>query len=350
MVHTIISTVGTSLIANLQNVEGVLGEGVRRGDWARMGAELTRHPPEDRVWGAEINSLHEMLSQPSFTAVRRLDFCVSDTEQGRNLGTLLTAYYRNFEVRVHRIADLRDDNPDRFRVHGLRNLARTLGSLVRAAGDASFVALNCTGGYKAQIAIGLLVGQALGLDVYYKHERFSKVIAFPPMPISFDYSLLARNAALLKSLEDEDQPLEQVEPALRTLLEEVKVDGRTLWALAPIGQIYLEAYRRHFPPEKNLPPDALEKKPPHIAKHHYPSGFEEYVERVWSQAPYVVTCRSDSYAGQAAIERRGFSLRHDAIVGHFRDSDFGARFIVLTTAETEPQRWAAVDDLNRRFC
>lgn len=350
MVHTIISTVGTSLVSNLQSAKGTLAEYFRVRDWPRVVGELTRCSPEDRVCGAEINSLHQMRSQDAFAGVRRLEFCVSDTEDGRDLGNLLKAYYSELEVRVHCIEDLRDDDPERFRVHGLRNLARRLGRLVRDAGDPRFVALNCTGGYKAQIAIGLLVGQALGLDVYYKHERFSKVIAFPPMPITFDYALLARNAGLLKALEDGEVAEGEVEPGLRTLLEEVEVEGRTLWALAPIGQICLEAYRRHFPPEKHLPPAAAEKKPIHLAKHHYPSGFKEFVERVWSNMPYVVTCRSESYAGQTAIARRGFSLKQGSIVGEFKERDFGARFVVVTTAETDPQRWAAVDDLNRRFC
>ncbi|MGI5862875.1 MAG: putative CRISPR-associated protein [Myxococcales bacterium] len=73
-------------------------------------------------------------------------------------------------------------------VHGLRNLVRAIGKIARDAGGPEWVAINATGGYKAQIAVAVLIGQALGSPVFYKHERFeSEVIAFPPMPVSFDY-------------------------------------------------------------------------------------------------------------------------------------------------------------------
>ena len=33
----------------------------------------------------------------------------------------------------------------------------------------------------------MLIGQALGVPVYYKHELFDEIIAFPPMPVAFDF-------------------------------------------------------------------------------------------------------------------------------------------------------------------
>jgi len=37
------------------------------------------------------------------------------------------------------------------------------------------VAINATGGYKAQIATTALIGIALDIAVYYKHERFNEM-------------------------------------------------------------------------------------------------------------------------------------------------------------------------------
>lgn len=49
------------------------------------------------------------------------------------------------------------------------------------------VFIDATGGYKAQIAIAVMFGQALGVDVIYKHESFGNIIDFPPMPVSLDF-------------------------------------------------------------------------------------------------------------------------------------------------------------------
>ena len=63
------------------------------------------------------------------------------------------------------------------------------------------MAIDTTGGYKAQIAVAVVLGQALGIPVFYKHEKFSETIAFPPLPISLDYSLLGPHADLLNLFE-----------------------------------------------------------------------------------------------------------------------------------------------------
>lgn len=360
MIQAVISTVGTSLIGNLKNNKDHrdLLELLNCGDYAILGKELRKISPSDRVCGAEINSLHQLLKREVFAQVGRLDFCVSDTPEGVGLGDVLKSYYGdNFRVVVHQIEDLSGVNPERFRIYGLRNLARTLGRLVRDAGSPSYAALNCTGGYKAQVAIATLIGQALGSEVFYKHEQFTSIIAFPAMPISFDYSIFGRHADILLPLERGEQ-LEAAEAdvpvELRPLLEELEIDGQFLWALAPIGQIYLEGYRRTYPWEKNLPPDASadsRKSPTFGDDHHYPSSFKSYIERVWRQTPYITTAHSLSYSGQSGIQKRGFKVvpGHEYIVADYKKADFGSRMALYTTAENEGHRLAAVEDLNSRF-
>ncbi len=89
---------------------------------------------------------------------------------------------RNVEFKA--VEQLQDQRPKDFKVHGLRNLVRAIGSYIQRFGGADQIAIDATGGYKAQIAIALLIGQALNIPVYYKHERFPEIIDFPPMPIS----------------------------------------------------------------------------------------------------------------------------------------------------------------------
>ena len=108
-------------------------------------------------------------------------------------------------MNIHRVEGLRDDAPDKFRTQGLRNLAKLFGEQVREARKENrSCAINATGGYKAQIAIAVLMGQALDIPVYYKHERFDAIIPFPPMPVALDFSLWERASGMFTVLAKSD--------------------------------------------------------------------------------------------------------------------------------------------------
>src|SRR5437773_1205753 len=82
------------------------------------------------------------------------------------------------------------------RTRALRTPARRICAVVRER-SAAACALNATGGYKAQIAVAVLLGQALGVPVYYKHELFSEIIAFPPLPVALDFEVWMRASGML---------------------------------------------------------------------------------------------------------------------------------------------------------
>ena len=46
--------------------------------------------------------------------------------------------------------------------------------------ESEFCGINATGGYKAQIAIAVTIGQAARVPVYDKHELFNDITSFPP--------------------------------------------------------------------------------------------------------------------------------------------------------------------------
>lgn len=97
-----------------------------------------------------------------------------------------------------------------------------------------------------------------------------------------------------------EAPEEEVEP-IRALLGEAQVDGKHLWELAPIGQIFLEGFRQRYPLEKTLPaavPETERKAPTFGNDHHLPRGFELYVNEIWQATPYIATCRATSYVGK----------------------------------------------------
>ena len=216
----------------------------RTKQWNALARELLKVDPAERICGAEINSIEEARKK-MLTGLESIFFLVSDTPDGRNTGMVLKEYFtqrsdlalRNVESSV--VESLQDERPKDFKVHGLRNLVRRAGECIQRSGGPEKVLIDATGGYKAQIAIAVLVGQALNIPVTYKHERFSEIIDFPPLPISFDYRILGRNAELLTDFE-RGQALSSSEAGsldekLRVLLTEVSEDGESLYELSPIG-------------------------------------------------------------------------------------------------------------------
>ena len=345
--NTLVSTVGTSLLGNLNAMS------LQDAEPAAVAEALRRLAPTDRPCGAEINSIADMRERGLVAADARLHFCVSDTPDGRRVGAILAAYYCG-DCAVHTIEGLRDDDTRSFKTVGLRNLARKLGELVRQAGGAQLVAINATGGFKAQIAVAVLIGQALGVAVHYKFERFPEIIQFPPMPVSFDFELLGRFADDLCAFEDGEvveRSEEAIDPALRVLLDEVpNEDGRQIWSLAPIGQIFLEGFRLRYPAAKNLPPNAGAPAEVRLRDDHFPDGFREYLERICRDNPFVAGCHSLPYDKQRGIRDRSFRVRDGEIVAEYVDrSGFGARASLLTTAKRPVELAVAAQYLNERY-
>lgn len=371
--NTLICTVGTSLFeSNLKNLSENTPDApsnwrdIRRfydeQNWEALAVEMLKVPPTARLCGAEINTVEE-ARRKSWLSLENLIFLVSDTLNGENTGKFLQYYFsrrndlqlRNLEYQV--IKELQDKNPTNFKIHGLRNLVRKIGEYIQRFGGPDKVAIDATGGYKAQIAIAVIVGQSLNIPVFYKHERFSEIIDFPPLPISFDYEVLARNADLLTDFErgkilTQDE-IDNVDDKLRVLLEEVLVDDQYIYELSPIGQIYLTAFRIRHPKPINLVPSS-NRKEPSFRDDHYPRGFKEFVRKVWRENFWIVTANSLPYDKQKSIKGISFYVQIDGdqrrLIGTFQDkNNFGARFwLHLTDESLAALTWAA-DQLNQRY-
>jgi hypothetical protein len=221
-------------------------------------------------------------------------------------------------------------------------------------------AINATGGYKAQIAIGVLLGQALGVPVYYKHERFSEIIAFPPMPIALDYEVWMRSSGLLHFLEQDgglapaaefaDEWDERFEP----LVERESVDGTEYLALSATGQIFHETFRQRFRSDRDqvLSPAAMpgRKARPviksdegHLRK--YQNELERFMGQIIEEIPQVICCTT-RYFNPDLPQRTRFIETRGEIEGIFSNGTYSVKFRVDSTAETAGQRAALVAALN----
>ncbi|MEW6280031.1 MAG: putative CRISPR-associated protein [Candidatus Eremiobacterota bacterium] len=337
-VTTLLSTVGTSLL--------------QKGE---SGANLAALDPHDRDCGAEINSIAELMDRGEIAPDCRLAFFHSATGDGERVASILQSYYGGSRVSLHRVEGLQDEDPRRFRSEGLRNLVREMCRVMRQYGPSS-CGINATGGYKAQIAVAVLLGQALQVEVYYKHEKFSEIIAFPPLPVSLDQNLwldwswlfFALNTA--SAVEQEHLGVERLDARLEALVEVEEVEGEKLLALSPAGQVFHEAFVQRFP-DRALPPEASKKRAPRVDRDHAWRGadrsLDAFLERV-VDVPYVVTCRSHSFNPRLPLKTT-FRLTRGQVEGIHGEDNWSARFWVDTTAVSGEQRLAAVADLNRRL-
>ncbi|HXG11847.1 MAG TPA: putative CRISPR-associated protein [Gemmataceae bacterium] len=367
----LICTVGTSLFR--PNLEGLkkdlaeakirdelipLAQAYQQHDWSAVAGELARLPPNERLCGAEINSIASMIDKKYISPDCGLFFLHSDTDDGRSIAAILRSYYKakgHAPVETIEVPDLQDQDPKRFRTKGLRNLARKICGVIRER-SAVACAINATGGYKAQIAIGVLLGQAIGVPVFYKHELFSEIIAFPPMPVALDFEVWMRASGMLYDLERTSEMVpaasyaDEWDEKYESLVERVEIDGQDYLELSPTGQIFHETFRERFRTVRDqvLPPPALHKRPPRLENAGW-SGkhpeVERFMAKVTNEVPQVVHCATFYYSPDLA-ERTRFRRGRDGIEGIYSDGRFTVKFRVETTAQTPGQQAAVVAALN----
>jgi putative CRISPR-associated protein (TIGR02619 family) len=356
--HTLLCTVGTSLLGHAKNsaAPDQMKQALTSKNKQAILEQLRLLEGSDRLCGAEINTVTELQNSGRYV-LQKIVFLVSDSEEGALSGQILEEYFsthRNFSgtaIKHEVISGLQDGDPKRFKTKGLPNLVRKIGDHIQMAGGPEFVAIDATGGYKAQIAIAVLVGQALDLPVFYKHERFDSIIDFPPMPISLDFSVLAENAHLLAALEREgtltSDEISGICPKLRVFLNEEPCDGKVLYELNAVGQIYLTAFRQRVPRHVKLDPARNRKSPTFGNGHHCPPGFKEFVNKVWNQNHWIETIHTIPFDPSA--KKIGFAVKpldgKRALIGWFEHS----RFRVIIADESLDALALAADNLNRDY-
>ncbi|MEJ5273972.1 MAG: putative CRISPR-associated protein [Spirochaetota bacterium] len=384
MRNTLICTVGTSLFeSNLRKIDdesieklkilGNIKEAFENQNWALLAKHMQIIDPKDRICGAEINTIEEARKKNNF-ALEKIFFLVFDTEDGKNTGKFLVKYYsmrkdlnlKESNINYIPVRDLQDKDPKKFKIHGLRNLVREIGKIVKDFGEKQVV-IDATGGYKAQIAIAVIIGQALDIPVYYKHERFSEIIDFVPLPIVLNYDFLGKYSTLFNDLEQvEDNIIDEDElrnyvieerdlEKIKIFLDEELIDGKNYYGLNAIGQLYLDSFRLRMPKIIDLPElKENEREEPTFRDDHYPDGFKEFFKKVWSENKWIKTCKTLPYDNQKSIKGIGFYVFYDGknkkLVGTYEDrNNFGARFNIILSNEKEDNLNYAADILNKKY-
>lgn len=316
MRNTLICTVGTSLLNNLKfSQEEVVKQAFEAKNWQQVALLLLQRSNSDRLCGAEINSITSICDKGLLEKRKKLIFLVSDTEDGKKTGELLKLYYKNSsntlkfeeepEVRV--LEGLRDDNVKAFKQLALKNLVREISTEVRNFGPEA-IAINATGGYKAQISFAGMIGQALEIPVYYLFEKFSEVIELPPQPVSLDLAFWLNNYLLFEQLETEqtikkseiegENENEYIQALLeneyiQALLDEEQIDGVTYVSLSAMGVLFNERCRLQFAKQETItlsliPKDETdpERKTINLRDDHGKDILQAFAEKI-RHSPYV---------------------------------------------------------------
>ena len=365
--HTLLCTVGTSLLyPNLSGlvqapqpdpIHAALGDAFSEKNWSEVAVQLQKLAPTERLCGAEINSVTDLLNQDFIERVH-LHLLHSDTDDGQIIAEILQFYFKadDWQVTTHCVEGLRDDDPRAFRTHGLRNLAKIFGERVRETGT-DFCAINATGGYKAQIAIAVLMGQALDIPVYYKHERFDAIIPFPPMPVALDFSIWQRASGMFMVLSKEgvvswEQYREDWDERFEPLVNREEIDGNDYLELSATGQIFHETFRTRFQQIKthSLPRSttADEKQAPNLGHHGYGQArthILRFLQKLTDEVPYVRFCHS-TYWNPDLPESPRFRPSGGEVQGIYANGTWCVKFKVHTTTDDQDVLPDIVADLN----
>ena len=374
---TLICTVGTSLLTNIKGLERMenlpqdkqeIYEAYMSGNYEKLAKLLLKLDPKERICGAEINTIEE-AKKKKWLDIENIVFLVSDTKDGEITGNLLKSYYSkrkdmNVEVYVEKVEKLQPESPKDFKKYGLRNLIRKIGDITSRSGSEN-VAIDATGGYKAQIALAVMFGQALGIPVYYKHESFGEIIDFPPMPVLLDYTLYGRYNHIFKKLGRnnvlDSKDFEEIEETDRekmlVFVDSVEEKDGSLHELNAIGELYIEAFHHHIKKnnKKLTPLPDSKRKAPSISQHHFPNHFVEFVNKVWSENKWILTCKDMHYNKQKSIKKGiWFGVYREKedyyLIGTYKvDEDFGARFKIFLE-EKDPDLYSlAAEKLNDEY-
>ena len=368
MRNILISTVGTSLIGNISysndsNLKRLLETKNAKG----LAVELCRISPDERLCGAEINSINSIVEKGYLAKRNVLKLLTSDTENGRFIGELLSHYFKNsknknrFEnVDYEMVEGLTDEDVKSFKNVGLKNLVRLICKTVQHYGSDSIL-INATGGYKAQISFAGMIGQALEIPVCYMFEKFADVIELPPQPVSFDLSLWLDNAEIFYDLDvgiETDNMLDLPDKRYDSLVEHIQEGKKHLYALSPTGLLFHESFRYRFkqqvsellPKPSTIP---IEKKKiryedNNTGKH---SGLENYLNKIRAVS-YVDTVYTHYYNPDLTKPnrfRKSSKGIENQLEGWFSNAGALTKFDVKTTAETPQELQACIVDLNERF-
>ncbi|MCP9440645.1 MAG: putative CRISPR-associated protein [Nitrospira sp.] len=355
----LINTVGTSMLGAWKDMGTTYDDQHRK----RLVAAIGRLSETDRRLGAELTSIRSLMNQGVIAPGDRLIFLVSDTPEGRFVGTVLAEVTGlwGFSTESRVIKKLQGDDPKAF-VQGLRNLVKEIADVYRKRRPSDALAINATGGYKAQISFAGLIGQVFGVPVYYQFESFPTAIELPALPVDFAFDQWLAYRHVLDVLDEGEagELLRADDPRLKTLPDCLKVlvdISQGLATLSALGTLYHEGFRDRFRAQSQaLLPKAsgivsADKKVSYEDKNEgRHRGLAEWLERIRA-VPYVTRIQTFYYnpslPGCSTVEPDPANT--DRVIAVYATHDATTKAYVFLSENDARKAQAAAADLAERI-
>jgi len=394
-ITTVAATVGTSLLGNLRSFRNATsftkwlehqpaGErtylkerknnltsaamAAESGRWEDVGRTLALIPGIPRILGAELSSLLSLGGEGRYANLGTYRLIHSETEEGQGCAEAVRAYlkekHQDIWCQLDGVPDLSHED-ERLFGSGLRGLARVLAGILRECG-AEHMVIDATGGYKPQIAIAVVFGQAFKVPVVYRFETFRHVIELPVLPLTLDLSMVAGNLDLLM---EDNIPAEALKARLggrpltqtnRTFAEfrsflgqPVRIDGSDHYPVSAFGQIMLDRWLLEPTSGDPEPPAAKDQGKISWGDHHGPSGIKIWAQKLMDTYPWIARIVPQNASGKTHVNGIFFYLLADAKSGV---ADIQCRYVIdnhpavlkiKTTAMSYRQQEAALRILER---
>jgi putative CRISPR-associated protein (TIGR02619 family) len=356
----LINTVGTSLLGPWKELGQTFDDQHR----TALIAALHKLPEDDRKLGAELTSVRSLINQQVVSPGDRLVFLVSDTRAGAFVGDVLVALgqHLGFRAESHVIKKLQGDDPKAF-AQGLRNLVKKIAEIYRSRADTEPMAINATGGYKAQISFAGLIGQVFGVPVYYQFESFPTAIELPALPVSFAFDEWLAYRHVLEMLDEGEvgEFLRADDPRVKSLPDRLRVlveISQGLATLSALGTLYHEGFRDRFhaqsqtllPKASGLAPadKKISYEDGNAGRHR---GLSEWLERIRA-VPYVTRIQTFYYnprlPGRSTVEP-DHPPHGDRVIAIYATHDATTKAYVFLSESDHKKAQAAAADLAEKI-
>jgi hypothetical protein len=224
------------------------------------------------------------------------------------------------------------------------------------------MAINATGGYKAQISFAGLIGQVFGVPVYYQFESFADAIELPALPVSFAFDDWLAYRHVLEALDEGEagEFLRADDPRLKPLPERLRVlvdTSQGLATLNALGSLYHEGFRQRFRAQADLLLPKASGLAPEAKKIHYEDGnagkhrsLAEWLERI-RPVPYVTRIQTFYYnrdlPGRSTVEPD--SAHGDRVIAIYATHDATTKAYVFLSENDPKKAQAAAADLAEKI-
>jgi len=364
-----ICTVGASTIGNIKRNEllNALYEKEKYEEIAKNFLNQSGQPQDIQLLGAEINSVASIVDLGHIDETKNIYFLHSQTPEGHSMAKILKYYFTNSpslnfkNVQTIEIEGLSDSNKEDFKRKGLKNLVITMSRISR--NHYAKTIINATGGYKAQIAFALALGQGMQIPVYYRYEKFPSVIELPPLPLTLDFQLYLNHRKIFDIIQDTEEisgftlfsDVESIYNALedkvKLLFEIEKMENKKYITINAMGLTFIESAKTYYKMQKK----DITLKPRQNKDIQFLSSESEKnslglikkyrIQEILNQVPYIELARVRKYS---KIEINGGvvvdTLDKDLKVS-IAKTEGVIRFLIETTATTPEELERAKNEL-----